>query len=50
MYPYDDPDFMLNPRNFTDSSDDDDNTGAVVITADSGSEDKVEIDPYWTKV
>ena len=50
LYPYDDPDFMLNPRNFTDSSDDDDNAGAVAITADSGSEDEVEIDPYWTKV
>jgi hypothetical protein len=44
-YPYDDPDFMLNDQNFTNFSDND-NTGAVAITIKSGSEDKIEINPY----
>ena len=49
-YLYDDPDFMLNPRNFTDSSDDDENTGAAAVIIQSESEDEVEINPYWSKI
>jgi hypothetical protein len=31
VYPYDNRDFMLNAQNFTDSSDDDNNTGAAAM-------------------
>ena len=48
-YPYDDPDYMLNAQNFTDSSNDDDNTGAAAII-ESESENKVEINPYWSRI
>ena len=46
FYPYDNPDYMLNTQNFTDSSDNDDNTGAAAAMVESESENKVEIDPY----
>jgi hypothetical protein len=50
MYPYNDRDFMLNTQNFSDSSDDEDNTGATAMTIDSENEEEVKVDPYWTKI
>jgi hypothetical protein len=50
IYPYNDLVFMLNPQNFTDSSNDNDNAGAAAMTMESESENEVEVDPYWTKV
>jgi hypothetical protein len=41
---------MLNPQNFMHFSDDDNNTGAAAMTIESESKNKVEVDPYWTKV
>ena len=41
---------MLNTPNITDSSDDNNNTGTAAIMIESESEDKVEIDPYWSKI
>ena len=49
-YPYDDLDYMLSTQNFTNSSNDDDNTGAAAIMIKSESENKVEIDPYWSNI
>ena len=49
-YPYNDPpDYMLNTQNFTDFSDDDNNTGAAAMIK-SESENEVEINPYWSKI
>ena len=50
MYPYDNPEYFLDPHNFTDSSDDEGNTGAVAITIESESEEEEEINPNWTKI
>ena len=41
---------MLDAWNFTDSSDDNNNMGAITITVESEFEDEMEINPYWTKV
>ena len=41
---------MLNAQNFTDSSDDNDNTAAAAAMVKSESENKVEINPYWSKM
>ena len=45
IHPYDNPDFMLNAQNFTNSSNDDDNTDAAAMI-ESESENEVEIDAY----
>jgi hypothetical protein len=50
MYPCDDRDFMFDAHNLSDSSDDEDNAGAVAMTIDSENEEEVEVDPYWTKI
>ena len=49
-YPYDNPDYFLNPHNFTNSSDNEGNSGAVAITIESESEEEGQINPYWTKI
>ena len=47
-YPYDNPDYLFDARNFTDSSDDE--QGAVAMKVSSASDDEEEINPYWSKV
>jgi hypothetical protein len=48
-YPYDNfPDYFLDARNFTDSSDDE--QGAVAMKVSSESDNKVKIDPYWSNI
>ena len=47
-YPYDDPDYFRDARNFTDSSDDE--QGAVAMKVASGSDSDVEINPYWLEI
>ena len=47
-YPYDNPDYFLDARNFTDSSDDE--QGAVAMKVSSESDNEVEIDPYWFNI
>ena len=49
-FPYDNPDYFFNPHNFTDSSDDKDDTGAVDITIESESKDEEEKNSHWTKI
>ena len=49
-YPYDNCDYMTDARNFTDSSNDDKNSGAAAIMAISNSDSEIEPDPYWVKV
>ena len=41
---------MLDARNFSDSSDDENNAGAAAMTVDSENEEEIEMDPYWTKI
>jgi hypothetical protein len=46
--PSDNPINILNTRDLTDSSDDE--QGAVAMQISSESDSKVEIDPYWLKI
>ena len=43
-YPFDNPDYFLDARNFTDSSDDEPGTVAMKVASESDSEE--EINPY----
>ena len=47
-YPYDNLDYFMDATNFTDSSDD--KQGATTMKVLSESDNKVEIDPYWSKI
>ena len=47
-YPEDNTKDILDRRNFTDSSDDE--QGAVAMQVSSESDSKINIDPYWSKV
>ena len=47
-YPEDNPKDILDRRNFTDSSDDE--QGAVAMQVSSESDSEIDIDPYWSKV
>ena len=46
--PYDSYDYLLDAKNFTDSSDDE--QGAVAMKVSSGTDSDIEINPYWAKI
>ena len=45
-YPYNNPDYLLDGKNFSDSSDDDEQGTGVAMAVSSDLESKEEIDPY----
>ena len=47
-YPFDNPDYLLDTHNFTDSSDDEQGAMAMKVSSETDGEDK--INPYWAKI